>query len=68
MALSFLDIFVAIFNIWIPFCSGYLIDITPRYPWISPVVWGSIVTIALLVSFVLRKETRGEDLNEVFSD
>ena len=68
MALSFLDIFVAIFNIWIPFCSGYLLDITPRYPWISPVVWGSMVVIGLLASLALRKETRGEDLNEVFSD
>ena len=63
-----MDILGVYVTIWIPFCSGYLIDITPRYPWISPVVWGSIVTIALLVSFVLRKETRGEDLNEVFSD
>ena len=68
MALSFLGIFIFASSIWIPFCSGYLIDITPRYPWISPVVWGSIVTIGLLASLVLRRETRGKDLNEAFTE
>ena len=67
-ALSFLCIFIFGCTIWVPFCSGYLIDITPRYPWISPVVWGSTVVIGLLASLILRKETRGEDLNEAFTE
>ena len=66
MALAFFDIFNAICNIFIPFCGGYLTDLTPTYPWISSVVWGSVVAVGLVSSLLLRIETRGKNLSESF--
>ena len=68
MALSFFDIFVDICAIWVPLASGYLTDKAEQHSWISPVVWGSTLTLGLVVSLVLRRETRGENLQEFFTD
>ena len=66
MALAFFDIFNAVCNIFVPFCGGYLADLTPTYPWISSVVWGSVVVVGLVFSLLLWRETRGKNLNESF--
>ena len=69
MALSFFDVFgVDLCAIVVPFLGGYLTDLAKNISWISPVVWGSVLALGLLVSLLLRKETRGETLRESFTD
>lgn len=68
MALSVFDVAISLSTVWVSFCGGYLTDLSPTYPWLFPTVWGSVVTLGLLVSLALRRETRGRNLQEMFGD
>lgn len=66
LALSLINSSESVSTIWVPFCSGYLADLSRVYPWLSPTVWGVVVVFGALVSFGLSKETRGRHLQETF--
>lgn len=66
MAVSFYSACGSLSNIWVPFCSAYLASLSLTYPWLFPTVWGAVTVFAFTVSLGLRRETRGQRLEDTF--
>ena len=68
MAVSIMLISNGINGMWLPFVSGYLADMSTKYSWLSPTVWGSLYTIQFIATLFLNYETRGKNLQDTFND
>ena len=64
MATAFFTTSSSVSGTWLPFISGYLADISEQYTWLSPTVWGSVLLLQFGISFLLRKDTRGQTLHD----
>lgn len=51
-------------GLWTPFASGFLEEQSVKSTWLFPVVWGSVFSLQLIVSFILKHETRGKTLQD----
>ena len=45
--------------------TGFITDQTHEFPWLYQVLWGAMYLVILLVSYGLKKETRGERLEDI---
>lgn len=62
IASGFMNTVQGVVGIAMPFLSGLLTDLSATRPWVFPVGWAVVYVVLLLVSFGLRRETRGKDL------
>lgn len=68
VASGFFNTVQGLIGITVPFLSGYMADISKEKPWVFPVVWAIVYLILLLVSFILKGETRGRALTDALEE
>ena len=64
-AITFFNSLSAIFDIAVPYFSGYLSDI--RAHWVYPTVWAGFYFLQFVVSLFLRHETLGQHLHDTMT-
>lgn len=64
-AITFFNSLSALFDIAVPYFSGYLSDISVH--WIYPTVWAGVYFFQFIVSLFLRRETLGRHLHDTAS-
>ena len=63
-AASFVDACSGLLGILTSFTAGYLADLSKHYSWLFPTVTGAVCVIVLIVSFFLKREPRGKELED----
>ena len=61
-AITFFNSLSALFDIAVPYLSGYLSDVSAH--WIYPTVWGGFYLVQLIVSLFLQRETLEKQLSD----
>lgn len=65
MAVAFITSVSMANGAWLPFVGGYMADLSWRYSWLSPAVWGAALAIQFLVTLLLDHETCNRNLQDV---
>lgn len=61
-AITFFNCLSALFDIGVPYFSGYLSDVSAH--WVYPTVWGGFYLFQFVVSLFLKRETLGQHLHD----
>lgn len=64
VALAVINIISGLVVIGSPFVDGYIVDEAPKLPWLFGVATSVVYFMMFALSFLLNKETRGENLTD----
>ncbi len=65
MTLGFMASVVSVNGAWFPFVSGYAVDISKLYSWVSPIYLAAAMLIQFIFTLILNHETRGQQLVDI---